>query len=89
MPKDDKVIIEELEVANCHLRRMVDSLFVELDHCQRENADLKARIQELETQLHQEQVRKMEMQQQRHRNQQASEDLLPELPPLDVPNYDP
>lgn len=50
-PKDDKVIIEELEVANCHLRRMVDSLFVELDHCQRENLELKERMKELEDKM--------------------------------------
>ena len=50
-PKDDKVVIEELEVANCHLRRMVDSLFVELDHCQRENLELKERMKELEDKM--------------------------------------
>jgi hypothetical protein len=43
-PKDDKVIIEELEVANCHLRRMVDSLFIELDQCQKENLALREKI---------------------------------------------
>jgi len=48
-PKDDKVIIEELQVANCHLRKMVDSLFHELSTCQRENLELKARIRYLES----------------------------------------
>lgn len=47
-PKDDKVIIEELQVANSHLRKMVDSLFHELSSCQRENLELKARIRQLE-----------------------------------------
>ncbi len=36
--------LEELETANCHLRRMVDSLFVELEHCQRENSQLRGRV---------------------------------------------
>lgn len=48
-PKDDKVIIEELQVANSHLRKMVDSLFHELSTCQRENLELKARIRHLES----------------------------------------
>ncbi len=48
-PKDDKVIIEELQVANSHLRKMVDSLFQELSSCQRENTELKARIRAYES----------------------------------------
>ena len=43
------VIIEELQVANSHLRKMVDSLFYELSSCQRENLELKARVRYLET----------------------------------------
>ena len=50
-PKDDKIIIEELQVANCHLRKMVDSLFFELSNCQQEIFELKARIRILEEQL--------------------------------------
>ena len=50
-PKDDKIIIEELQVANCHLRKMVDSLFFELSNCQQENFELKARIRILEEQV--------------------------------------
>ena len=50
-PKDDKIIIEELQVANCHLRKMVDSLFFELSNCQQENFELKARVRLLEEQL--------------------------------------
>merc|ERR1712018_401200 len=48
-PKDEAVIIEELQVANSHLRKMVDSLFYELSSCQRENLELKARVHYLET----------------------------------------
>ena len=48
-PKDDKVIIEELQVANSHLRKMVDSLFHELSSCQRENIELKKQIMYLES----------------------------------------
>jgi hypothetical protein len=47
-PKDEKVIIEELQVANSHLRKMVDSLFFELSACQRDNLELKARVNQLE-----------------------------------------
>ncbi len=39
-----KMGLDELETANCHLRRMVDSLFVELEHCQRENNQLRGRV---------------------------------------------
>ena len=42
-----QVIIEELQIANCHLRKMVDSLFVELNNCQRENRELKQRVRHL------------------------------------------
>ena len=48
-PKDDKVIIEELQVANCHLRKMVDSLLYELNPCQRENLELKTQVRYLES----------------------------------------
>lgn len=50
-PKDDKIIIEELQIANCHLRKMVDNLFSELSICQQENFELKARVRLLEEQL--------------------------------------
>ena len=89
-PKDDKVIIEELEVANCHLRNMVDSLFVELDHSRRENIDLKEKIQELE-----ERIRLGDLKQRATRNlhqsppsgQGPSDMELPLLPPLDTPTF--
>lgn len=90
-PKDDKVIIEELEVANCHLRNMVDSLFVELDHCRGENIDLKEKIHELE-----ERIRLGDLRQRATRNlhpspssgrSRPSDMELPLLPPLDVPTF--
>ena len=48
MPKDDKIIIEELQTANNHLRRMVESMFAELETYKKENSDLRARVKELE-----------------------------------------
>ena len=93
-PKDDKVIIEELEVANCHLRRMVDSLFVELDHCQRENLELRKRIQQLEDQM----VGRVDAEPtfERRGNEGVGVENRPELEmihlpplaPLDVPKFD-
>ena len=47
-PKDEKVIIEELQVANSHLRKMVEELFSELSGCQRENLELRNRVRYLE-----------------------------------------
>jgi len=48
MPKDDKIIIEELSTANLHLRDMVQAMFHELETYKRENTQLKARVHELE-----------------------------------------
>lgn len=49
MPKDDKVIIEELQTANGHLRGMVEAMFGELETYKRENCELRAKISDLET----------------------------------------
>merc|ERR1712115_246279 len=49
MPKDDKIIIEELQTANNHLRRMVESMFSELETYKKENSELRARVKDLET----------------------------------------
>jgi len=49
MPKNDKEIIEELEMANKHLRYMVETMFAQLDTCRKENAGLKIRISQLES----------------------------------------
>merc|ERR1712241_111632 len=43
MPKDDKIIIEELQTANNHLRGMVEAMFSDL-----ENYKLRARVKDLE-----------------------------------------
>eukprot|EP00092_Neocalanus_flemingeri_P109131 GFUD01140229.1.p1 GENE.GFUD01140229.1~~GFUD01140229.1.p1 ORF type:complete len:238 (-),score=96.52 GFUD01140229.1:140-853(-) len=48
MPKDDKIIIEELQTANNHLRGMVEAMFAELETYKRENADLRAKVSDLE-----------------------------------------
>merc|ERR1711874_492293 len=51
MPKDDKVIIEELQTANNHLRGMVEAMFGELETYERENSELRSRVVQLETEL--------------------------------------
>ena len=48
MPKDDKIIIEELQTANNHLRRMVETMFSELEAYKKENSELRARVRDLE-----------------------------------------
>jgi len=48
MPKDDKIIIEELQTANNHLRRMVETMFAELETYKKENSELRARVRDLE-----------------------------------------
>ena len=48
MPKDDKIIIEELQTANNHLRSMVETMFSELETFRKENAELRARVRDLE-----------------------------------------
>lgn len=90
-PKDDKVIIEELQVANCHLRKMVDSLFFELNVCQRDNLELKARIKRLEAEmnLEQEQIcQEEEVVEERRVVKEDCDQLLPPLPPLEMPTFD-
>jgi len=48
MPKDDKIIIEELSTANNHLRSMVEAMFAELETYKRENSELRSRVSDLE-----------------------------------------
>ena len=48
MPKDDKIIIEELQTANNHLRKMVETMFAELETYKKENSELRARVRDLE-----------------------------------------
>ncbi len=89
-PKDDKTVIEELEVANCHLRRMVDSLFVELGHCERQNSELRAKIDTLEKELAESRARERQLEdlQQSQRFQQHSNDDEVPLTPLEMPTFD-
>ena len=48
MPKDDKIIIEELQTANNHLRSMVETMFYDLETFRKENVELRARVRDLE-----------------------------------------
>ena len=48
MPKDDKIIIEELQTANNHLRKMVETMFAELETYKKENSELRVRVRDLE-----------------------------------------
>ena len=52
-PKDAEQIIEELQVANSHLRKMVESLFKNEQNLQRENAELRNRVRYLESAMQQ------------------------------------
>ena len=96
-PKDDKVIIEELQTANSHLRKMVDTLFFELSACQEENVRLKSRIRELERQQSQSPHRRPAVGGYDGGKEDEEDDSymgmqkivpteeLPPLPPLDMP----
>ena len=48
-PKDAEQIIEELQVANSHLRKMVESLFKNEQNLQKENAELRQKVRYLES----------------------------------------
>ena len=75
--KAEREIAEELDVANAHLRRLVDALFEELDAAHRENAELRARCQRMEAQLAADNRRKVE-----------EDSFVPELEPLEMPTFD-
>ena len=81
LPKSERVTMEELGVANSHLRHMVQDLFDELNYCQKENKELKQRIKELEEEL------ALAKKQQRRNDEAGCEIELPELTPLDVPAF--
>ena len=82
MPKDDKIIIEELQTANNHLRRMVESMFSELETYKKENSELRARLKDLEAE------RRVRQQQARVGLQlEDSADIL-DLAPLEMPQFD-
>merc|ERR1712051_261740 len=79
MPKDDKIIIEELQTANNHLRRMVESMFSELETYKKENSELKSRVKDLEAE------RRVRQQQARVGLQLEDSADIPDLAPLEMP----
>ena len=91
MPKDDKIIIEELQTANNHLRRMVETMFSELETYKKENSDLRARVRDLEA----ERRARLSLGGQLELGQgpQAEAGLedsgqFPDLAPLEMPHFD-
>lgn len=51
IPKDDKIVIEELRVNNCELRQFVDDLVMQLDASRQENKRLRAEVEQLKSVL--------------------------------------
>ena len=95
MPKDDKIIIEELSTANNHLRGMVEAMFAELETYKRENGELRSRISDLEAErsLHQRgggSPPALNLGLQRQVDQDLLQDSghLPPLAPLELPDFD-
>jgi len=89
MPKDDKIIIEELQTANNHLRGMVEAMFAELETYKRENAELRSRVSDLEAE------KRVMLGTQPHNNQTVvvtgllqDSGHLPPLAPLELPEFD-
>ena len=93
MPKDDNQIIEELQTANNHLRSMVETMFSELETFRKENAELRARVRDLEAE------KRARMAQVDFTNAPATprvglglqlEDSgqFPDLAPLEMPQFD-
>ena len=83
MPKGDKLIIEELQVANNHLRGMVEAMFAELETYKRENAELRARVSDLEAE-------KLKAKVEVETRGLALHDSghLPDLAPLEMPQFE-
>jgi len=96
MPKDDKIIIEELSTANNHLRGMVEAMFAELETYKKENGELRARISDLEAERNLQQQRgggspsALNLGLQRQVAQDLLQDSghLPPLAPLELPDFD-
>jgi len=96
MPKDDKIIIEELSTANNHLRGMVEAMFAELETYKKENGELRARISDLEAERNMQQQREggspsaLNLGLQRQVAQDLLQDSghLPPLAPLELPDFD-
>ena len=87
MPKDDKIIIEELQTANNHLRRMVESMFSELETYKKENSELRARVKDLETERRLRQQRSGPAVPRVGLQLEDSADI-PDLAPLEMPQFD-
>lgn len=90
MPKDDKIIIEELSTANNHLRGMVETMFAELETYKKENSELRSRVSDLEAErvaVRTGQDRPLHLLQDRQDLLQDS-GHLPPLAPLELPDFD-
>jgi hypothetical protein len=91
MPKDDKIIIEELSMANNHLRGMVEAMFAELETYKKENSELRARVSDLEAERT---VRAIQTPSNTSLDPMPRQDLLqdsghlPPLAPLELPDFD-
>ena len=88
MPKDDKIIIEELQTANNHLRRMVESMFAELETYKKENSDLRARVKDLEAERRLRQGGAGPAVPARVGLQLEDSGDIPDLAPLEMPQFD-
>lgn len=85
MPKDDKIIIEELQTANNHLRGMVEAMFAELETYKRENGELRARVSDLEAEK---KVVRGNMVEEAAGLTLQDSGHLPDLAPLEMPQFD-
>lgn len=95
MPKDDKIIIEELSTANNHLRGMVEAMFAELETYKKENGELRARISDLEAERNMQQreggsppALNLGLQRQVAQDLLQDSGHLPPLAPLELPDFD-
>ena len=88
MPKDDKIIIEELQTANNHLRRMVETMFAELETYKKENSDLRARVKDLEAERRLRQGGGGTAIPSRVGLQLEDSGDIPDLAPLEMPQFD-
>ena len=95
MPKDDKIIIEELSTANNHLRGMVEAMFAELETYKKENSELRARVSDLEAErgVLERQAMPVRREVEELLGRQGQDLLhdsghLPPLAPLELPEFD-
>jgi len=95
MPKDDKIIIEELSTANNHLRGMVEAMFAELETYKKENSELRARVSDLEAERGVMERQAMPVRREveellgrQERDLLHDSGHLPPLAPLELPEFD-